>query len=102
MACPFCGQATKALRQWRPFKHHRNRRALECVILFGTAIFHATGYTSVARAMGASEASPALTAAMKPLWRLVYSTQAANSASNAALGEALDVLAAILLEFRGR
>ncbi len=39
-----------------------------CVILLGTAICHAAYYTSMARAMGASDVQPALTAGMKALW----------------------------------
>ena len=39
-----------------------------CVILFGTAIYHAADYTSMARAMGVSDAQPALIAGMKALW----------------------------------
>ena len=39
-----------------------------CIILFCTAIYHAAGYTSMARDMGASGAKPALIAEMKGLW----------------------------------
>ena len=45
-----------------------------CVILFGTAIYHQAGYTSMARAIEASDAKPTLIAEMKTLW-LMYSLQ---------------------------
>jgi hypothetical protein len=45
-----------------------------CVILFGTAIYHQAGYTSMARAIAASDAKPTLIAEMKTLW-LMYSLQ---------------------------
>lgn len=38
------------------------------VILFATALFHASGYNSVARAIEASNAKPFLISAVKGLW----------------------------------
>ncbi len=38
------------------------------VILFGTALFHASGYNGVARAIEASGAKPFLVSAVKGLW----------------------------------
>ena len=39
-----------------------------CIILLGTSIYHAASYTSMTRAMGATDANPALIADMKGLW----------------------------------
>ncbi len=72
-----------------------------CVILFGTAIFHATDYTSVARAMGASDARPALIAAMKALClmfslHLIIISVLAFSASRSASARQLILLCSLM------
>lgn len=49
-----------------------------CAILLGTAIDHQMGYTSMARAMGASDVKPAVIAEMNALW-LMFSLPAHHS-----------------------
>ena len=72
-----------------------------CVILFGTAIYHQTGYTSMARAMGASDAKPALIAEMKALWlmfslHLIILSVLAFSASRCASARQLILLCSLM------
>lgn len=72
-----------------------------CVILFGTAIYHATGYSSVARAMGASDAGPALIAGMKALWlmfslHLIVVSVLAFNASRSASARQLILLCSLI------
>ncbi len=66
MPLAFCRERIMKLGQWLI--------SAGCVILFGTAIYHAADYTSMARAMGASDAKPALIADMKasPLFVCVF------------------------------
>ena len=66
MPLAFCGERIMKLGQWLI--------SAGCVILFGTAIYHQAGYTSMARAIEASDAKPTLIAEMKTLW-LMYSLQ---------------------------
>jgi len=72
-----------------------------CVILFGTAIYHAADYTSMARAMGASDAKPALIADMKALWlifslHLIILSVLAFSASRCASARQLILLCSLM------
>ena len=52
MPLAFCGERTMNRGQWL--------MSAGCVILFGTAIYHQMGYTTMTRAIGASDAKPAL------------------------------------------
>lgn len=72
-----------------------------CVILFGTAIYHAAFYTSMTRAMGASDAKPALIADMKALWlifslHLIILSVLAFSASRCASARQLILLCSLM------
>jgi hypothetical protein len=72
-----------------------------CVILFGTAIYHQAGYTSMARAIGASDAKPQLVAEMKTLWlmfslQLIILSVLAFSASRSASARQLILLCSLM------
>ena len=72
-----------------------------CVILFGTAIYHQMGYTSMARAMGASDAKPTVIAEMKALWlmfslQLIILSVLAFSASRCASARQLILLCSLM------
>lgn len=72
-----------------------------CVILFGTAIYHQAGYTSMTRAIGASDAKPALIAEMKTLWlmfslQLIILSVLAFSASRCASARQLILLCSLM------
>jgi hypothetical protein len=73
-----------------------------CVVLFGTAIYHQVGYTGMTRAIGTSDAKPALIAEMKALWlmfslQLVFLSVLAFSASRCASARQLILLCSLML-----
>ena len=93
MPLAFCGERMMKLGQWLI--------SAGCVILFGTAIYHAAFYTSMTRAMGASDAKPALIADMKALWlifslHLIILSVLAFSASRCASARQLILLCSLM------
>ena len=93
MPLAFCGERIMKLGQWLI--------SAGCVILFGTAIYHAADYTNMARAMGASDAKPALIADMKARWlifslHLIILSVLAFSASRCASARQLILLCSLI------
>jgi hypothetical protein len=72
-----------------------------CVILFSTTTHHEMGYLAMTRAIGASDAKPALIAEMKALWlmfslQLIILSALAFSASRCASARQLILLCSLM------